>query len=43
MPESVRDDARREIAARGLTPDAVAHLTRDALGTIDFSVLAPVK
>src|SRR5712672_917431 len=43
MRESVRDDARREIAARGLTPTAVAHLTRDALGTIDLDALAPVK
>src|SRR3954469_8367920 len=43
MAQSVRDDARREVAARGLTPAAVAHLTRDALGTIDFASLAPVK
>jgi len=43
MPESVRDAARREVAARGLTPAAVAHLTRDALGTVDFAALAPVK
>src|SRR5258708_30073100 len=37
------DDARSQVAARGLTPNAVAHLTRDALGTIDFAALAPVK
>ncbi len=42
-PHSDRDEARRAVAARGLTPDAVAHLTRDALGTIDFAALAPVK
>lgn len=40
---SVRDEARREVAARGLIPAAVAHLTRDALGTIELSALAPVK
>jgi Scaffold protein Nfu/NifU N terminal len=34
---------RREVSARGLTPAAVAHLTRDALGTIDFAALGPVK
>jgi hypothetical protein len=38
-----RDHARHEVAARGLTPDAVTHLTRDALGTIDFAALAPAK
>ena len=38
-----RDECRREIAASGLTPAAVTHLTRDALGTIDFANLAPVK
>lgn len=43
MPDTDRDVARRQVAARALTPAAVAHLTRDALGTIDFSVLAPVK
>jgi hypothetical protein len=43
MREPSRDDARHEIAARGLTPAAVAHLTRDALGTIDFATLAPAK
>jgi hypothetical protein len=42
-PDPVRDEARREVAGRGLTPDAVAHLTRDALGTIDLAALAPVK
>ncbi|MDP9335556.1 MAG: NifU N-terminal domain-containing protein [Actinomycetota bacterium] len=43
MPDAVRDACRRDVAARGLTPSAVAHLTRDALGTIDFANLAPVK
>src|SRR5260221_9563372 len=43
MREPVRDEARREVAARGLTQTAVAHLTRDALGTIDLAALAPVK
>jgi hypothetical protein len=38
-----RETGRREIATRGLTPAAVAHLTRDALGTIDLAALAPVK
>jgi hypothetical protein len=38
-----RDDVRREVAARRLTPDAVAHLTRDALGRVDFERLAPLK
>jgi hypothetical protein len=38
-----RDERRNEVAARGLTPAAVTHLTRDALGTVDFAVLAPVK
>jgi len=41
--DTVRDEGRRAVAARGLTPAAVAHLTRDALGRIDFSVLTPVK
>lgn len=41
--EPVRDEARHEVAARGLTPTAVLHLTRDALGTIDLAALAPVK
>jgi hypothetical protein len=40
---AARDRARHEVAARGLTPTAVAHLTRDALGTIDLAALAPVK
>ncbi len=31
------------MAARGLVPDAAAHLTRDALGAVDFSRLAPLK
>jgi hypothetical protein len=43
MPDAARDDARREVAARGLTPIAVTHLTRDALGGIDLANLAPVK
>jgi len=43
VPNSVRDEARREVAARGLTPAAVIHLTRDALGTIDYAALAPAK
>ena len=43
MWESVRDEARRAVVERGLTPAAVAHLTHDALGTVDLSVLAPVK
>ena len=38
-----RDEARREVATRALTPAAVAHLTADALGTIDLAALAPVK
>jgi hypothetical protein len=38
-----RDECRREVAARGLTPAAAAHLTRDALGRIDVAVLTPVK
>lgn len=43
MWEPVRDEARREVAARGLTATAVTHLTRDALGTIDLVALAPAK
>jgi len=43
MADAARDDARREVATRGLTPVAVTHLTRDALGTIDFAQLGPVK
>ena len=43
MDDSTRDECRREVAARGLTPDAVAHLTRDALGRIELDHLAPVK
>jgi hypothetical protein len=31
------------VAARGLTPAAVAHLTHDALGRVDFDQLAPLK
>jgi len=37
------EEARSEVAARGLTPAAVAHLTRDALGRVDIAALAPVK
>ena len=43
MREAARHNVRREVATRGLTAIAVAHLTRDALGTIDFAALAPVK
>jgi len=43
MSETARDNARHEIATRGLTPVAVSHMTRDALGTIDLAALAPVK
>ena len=43
MPGTVRDEYRREVAASGLTPTAVTHLTRDALGTIELVNLAPVK
>jgi hypothetical protein len=38
-----RHTARERIASRGLTPQAVAHLTADALGRIDLDKLAPVK
>ena len=41
--DAVRDQCRREVAARGLVPDAAAHLTRDALGQVEFSQLAPLK
>jgi hypothetical protein len=41
--DTPRDRGRRAVAARGLTPEAIAHLTQDALGTIDFEQLAPVK
>jgi Scaffold protein Nfu/NifU N terminal len=43
VDDRARDTARSEIAARGLTPQAVAHLTKDALGRIDVEKLAPVK
>lgn len=43
MREAARDEARREVAARGLTAIAVTHLTHDALGTVDLAALAPVK
>ena len=38
-----RDRGRHAVAARGLTPEAIAHLTQDALGRIGFEQLAPVK
>jgi hypothetical protein len=41
--DAARDEARREVATRALTPAAVSHLTSDALGTIDLAALAPVK
>jgi hypothetical protein len=43
MAGAVRDACRRDVAASGLTPTAVTHLTRDALGSIDLANLAPVK
>ncbi|MDQ1384192.1 MAG: hypothetical protein QOG65_1571 [Actinomycetota bacterium] len=43
MPDSRRDEGRHEVAARGLTPIAVTHLTVDALGSIDLANLGPVK
>ena len=43
MRDANRDKCRREVAARGLTPSAVAHLVRDALASIDLANLAPVK
>ena len=41
--DTARDECRRDVAASGLTPLAVTHLTRDALATIDLANLAPVK
>ena len=41
--DTSRDRGRRAVAARGLTPEAIAHLTQDALGRIGFEQLAPVK
>ena len=41
--EGAREGARGEVAERRLTPAAVAYLTRDVLGTIDLTSLAPVK
>ncbi|MDQ1521471.1 MAG: Scaffold protein Nfu/NifU terminal [Actinomycetota bacterium] len=41
--DDVRDACRLDVARRGLTPAAVVHLTRDALGRIDLEHLAPVK
>ena len=43
MTDDARDQVRREIADRGLTPEAVTHLTRDALGRVDLDQLAPLK
>jgi hypothetical protein len=43
VTEGARDQVRREIADRGLTPEAVTHLTRDALGRVDLEQLAPLK
>jgi hypothetical protein len=43
VDDAARDAGRRELAARGMTPVAVAHLTRDALGRVEFDHLAPVK
>jgi hypothetical protein len=43
MSETARDKCRRDVAASGLTPVAVTHLTRDALATIDLANLAAVK
>jgi hypothetical protein len=40
---SPTDQCRRDVAARGLTPDAVTHLTRYALGRLELDNLAPVK
>jgi hypothetical protein len=39
----VRDECRRQVAARGLTPVAAALLAGDALGRIELSRLAPLK
>ncbi len=41
--DAVRDRCRRDVAGRGLVPDAAAHLTRDALGQVEFSQLALLK
>ena len=41
--DAAQDECRRDVAGSGLTPEAVTHLTRDALGTIDLANLAPVK
>ena len=43
MADDARDPVRRDIAERGLTPEAVTHLTRDALGRVDLDQLAPLK
>ena len=43
MTDDARDQVRREIADRWLTPEAVTHLTRDALGRVDLDQLAPLK
>jgi hypothetical protein len=42
-PGTVRDESRKEVATRGLTPTAAAHLARDASGAIDLAALAGVK
>jgi len=43
MSDTARDECRREVAASGLTPTAVTHLTRDALTNIEQANLGPVK
>jgi hypothetical protein len=43
VDDAARDEIRRTIAARGLTPTAAAYLTRDALARIELEQLAPVK
>ena len=43
MSHAERDENRRAVAARGLTPLAVTYLARDALGKIELDALAPVK
>jgi hypothetical protein len=43
VSDADRDEHRREVAARGLTPLAVTYLVREALGRIELDALAPVK
>ena len=43
MSHAERDEIRREVARRGLTPLAVSYLVREALGRIELDALAPVK